>query len=115
MWEEIGHGIPPSKTEVPYSTNKEKKNGRRRQYEWIITLQLFNGRIHNNKYVSVSTGVLSSSIHIKFFSQNQSLLSNLKSNNNKKVERIKLNNADNNSYGNDTTTTQAEDKDGYYE
>ena len=35
----------------------------------------FNGRIHNNKYVYVLTGVLSYSIHIQLFSQNQSLLS----------------------------------------
>ena len=37
----------------------------------------------------------------------------------KRVERIKLNNADDNSNGNDTTTTtqvevEVEDKDGYY-
>jgi len=31
-----------------------------------------------------------------------------------RVERIKLNNADDDSNGNDTTTTQVEDKDGYY-
>merc|ERR1712238_263311 len=33
---------------------------------------------------------------------------------NHKMEKIKLNNADDNSNGNDTTTTQAENKDGYY-
>ena len=32
--------------------------------------EAFNGRRHNNKYVSVSKGVLSYLIHIQFFSHN---------------------------------------------
>ena len=35
----------------------------------------FNGQRYNNKYVSVLTGVLSYSIHMQLFSQNQCLLS----------------------------------------
>ena len=41
----------------------------------IVTLQLLNGGRHNLKYVSISMGLLSYSIHIQLFSQNQSLLS----------------------------------------
>ena len=37
--------------------------------------EAFNGRRHTNKYVSVLLGGLSCSLHIQFFSQNQSLLS----------------------------------------
>ena len=37
--------------------------------------EAFNGQRHNDKYVSVSTGVLLYSIHMQLFSQNQSLLS----------------------------------------
>ena len=63
----------------------------------------FNGQRHNGKYVSISTGVLSYSIHIQFFSQNQSLLSSIQNQMIiKRVERIKLNNA-----GGGTTTIMA--------
>jgi len=41
----------------------------------IMTLQLLNGGRHNLKYGYVSMDVLSYSIHIQLFSQNQSLLS----------------------------------------
>ena len=37
----------------------------------------FNGQRHNDKYVYVSTGVLSYSIHIQLFSPNLSLLSTI--------------------------------------
>ena len=47
-------------------------------YESIVTLQLLNGRRHTNKYVSVLMGLPPYSIHIQFFSQNQSLLSSIK-------------------------------------
>ena len=75
--------------------------------------EAFNGRRHNDKYVSVSTGVLSYSIHIRFFSQNQSLLIPIENQNiTKRVESIKLNNADDNSPV--TTQVEVEEKDGYY-
>jgi len=55
MWEEIGHGIPPSKTGGADATpqREEKRTDATPQrekktdgdeYEWIVTLQLFNGR-----------------------------------------------------------------------
>ena len=47
-------------------------------YESIVTLRLLNGRRHNDKNVSGLVGVLSYSIHIQFFSQNQSLLFEIK-------------------------------------
>ena len=47
------------------------------QYKSIVTLQLLNGRRHTNKYVSVLMGLPPYSIHIQFFSQNQSLLSSI--------------------------------------
>ena len=71
-----------------------------------------------DKYAYDSMDVLSYSIHIQFFSQNclplyliqyQMIIIIIK-----RVERIKLNNADDDSNGNDTTTTQVEDKDRYY-
>ena len=52
-------GIYVTPTPTPTPTNEEA----------------FNGQRHNNdKYVSVSMDVLSYSIHIQFFSQNQFLL-----------------------------------------
>ena len=75
-----------------------------------------------NKYVYDSIDILSYSIHIQFLSQNcfplyliqyQMIIIIIK-----RLERIKLNNADDNGNGNDTTTTmtqvEVEDKDGYY-
>jgi len=113
MWEETGHGIRPAKREVRMLLYKEKKNGRRRPYESWHSNYSFNGRRHNHKYVSFSTDVLSYSIHIRFFSQNQSLLSLIENQNiTKRVERIKLNNADDDSLV--TTQVEVEDKDGYY-
>ena len=48
----------------------------------------------DDKYVYVSIGILLYSIHIQFFSQNQSLLSSIQNQMIiKRVERIKLNNA----------------------
>ena len=62
-----------------YSTKRRKMDGDDGPNESIVTLQLLNGHRdrhrHNNKYVSVSTGVLSYSTHIQLYSQNQSLLS----------------------------------------
>ena len=61
-----------------YSTKRRKTDGDDGPNESIVILQLLNGHRdrhrHNDKYVSVSTGVLSNSIHIQLFSQNQSLL-----------------------------------------
>ena len=79
------------------------------------TKKASNGRRHNDKYLYFSLGVLSYSIHIQFFSQNQSLLSSLQNQIIiKRVDRIKLNSLDDNSNGDDTTAKQVEDKDGYY-
>ena len=67
--------------------NKEKKTDGDNSSKRGITVRMncdtpttptneeaFNGQRHNNKYVPSSVGVLSYSIHIQFFSQNQSLL-----------------------------------------
>ena len=50
---------PPTSTPTPTITNKEA----------------FNRQRCNYKYVDVSTGALSYSVHIQFFSQSESLLS----------------------------------------
>ena len=55
------HGIDVTPTSTPTSTPTKEEE--------------FHGRRHNDKYVSVLMGGLSYSIHIQFFSQNQSLLS----------------------------------------
>ena len=76
-----------------------------------------------DRYVSVTTGVLSYSINIHLFSQNQSLLSPISNQIIiiKRLERIKLNNdfadsnGNGNGNGNDLMTVKVEDKkDGYY-
>ena len=54
-----GIDVTVTPTPTPTPTNKEA----------------LNGRIYNNKYEYFSMGVLSYSMHIQFFSQNQSLLS----------------------------------------
>ena len=68
---------PPRKTKVQVLLNRstptptpheEGINGRRRK-------STNNGRRHNGKYMYASMSVLSYSIHIQFFSHNQSILS----------------------------------------
>ena len=71
-----GANATPQREEKQTET-KDKKNGRSGDDGMdasIMTLQLLNGRRHNHKYVSIPMGVLSYSIHIHLFSQNQSLL-----------------------------------------
>ena len=102
---------PPSETGGADAT-LQREEKRTETTVRIVTLQLLNRRRHNHKYVSFSTDVLSYSIHIRFFSQNQSLLSLIENQNiTKRVERIKLNNADDDSLV--TTQVEVEDKDGY--
>ena len=73
MWEEVKNRCSPSKTEVfCYSTKRKKQTAMTVQMNCDTpTTQRMETQ---DKYVSVLTGVLSCSIHIQFFSQNQSLL-----------------------------------------
>ena len=86
MWEKLKeYGFRPVKRRVTdrcYSTKRRKTDGEETTAQREGITVRINGdtpptqrRRHNNKYVYVSTGVLSYSIHIQFFSQNQSLLS----------------------------------------
>ena len=76
----------------------------------ILTPELPNGRRHNNKYVSVSTGVVPYSIHIQLFSQNQSLLS-LIWNQIIIKERNKNKNKENKTNNNDDSDNDGDDND----
>ena len=72
LWEEIGDNIRPANIGarvVAFVCD------RCYSYSYFyLYKESLNGRRHTNKYGSVLTGVLSYSIHIQFFSQNQSLL-----------------------------------------